>query len=41
VALSLEKIGTRYQSRTATIDADRARAFAAATNDHNPAYLAG
>lgn len=41
MALSLEKIGTRYQPRTATIDAERARAYAAATNDHNPAYLSG
>jgi acyl dehydratase len=41
VALSLEKLGTRYDPRTATIDADRARAYAAATNDSNPAYLSG
>jgi acyl dehydratase len=41
VALPLEKLGTRYDPRTATIDADRARAYAAATNDPNPAYLSG
>lgn len=41
MALALEKLGTRYESRTATIDADRARAYAAATNDPNPAYLDG
>jgi acyl dehydratase len=41
VALSLEKLGTRYEPRVATIDGDRARAYAAATNDSNPAYLSG
>jgi len=41
VALSAEKLGTRYESRAATIDADRARAYAAATNDLNPAYQSG
>jgi acyl dehydratase len=41
VALSLEKLGTRYDPRTATIDADRARAYAAATNDPNPVYASG
>lgn len=41
MALALEKLGTRYQTRTATIDGDRARAYAAATNDANPAYLSG
>jgi acyl dehydratase len=41
VALPLEKLGTRYESRTATIDVDRARVYAAATNDSNPAYLTG
>jgi acyl dehydratase len=41
VALPLEKLGTRYEARSATIDADRARAYAAATNDPNPAYLSG
>ena len=37
----MEKIGTRYQPRTATIEAERARAYAAATNDANAAYLSG
>ncbi len=41
MALSLEKLGTRYEPRTATIDVDRSRALAAATNDPNPAYLSG
>ena len=41
MALPLEKLGTRYDPRTATIDADAARAYAAATNDRNPAYLSG
>lgn len=41
MALLPEKLGTRYQPRAATIEADRARAYAAATNDPNPAYLAG
>ena len=41
MALPSEKLGTRYEARTATIDADRARAYAAATNDSNPAYLSG
>jgi acyl dehydratase len=41
VALHLEKLGTRYEARRATIDRDRARAYAAATNDANPVYLSG
>lgn len=41
MALSLEKLGTRYEPRTATIDGARARAYAAATNDANPVYLGG
>ena len=41
MALPLEKLGTVYEERTATIDADRARAYAAATNDDNPAYESG
>ena len=41
MALPLEKLGTRYEPRTATIDAVRARTYAAATNDPNPAYLSG
>jgi acyl dehydratase len=41
MALATEKLGTRYAERTDTIDGDRARAYAAATNDDNPAYEAG
>jgi hypothetical protein len=41
VALPLEKLGSTYPPRTALIDPDRARQYAAATNDHNPAYEAG
>jgi acyl dehydratase len=41
VVLPPEKLGTRYDVRTATIDAARARAYAGATNDPNPAYLSG
>ncbi|HEX2047559.1 MAG TPA: MaoC/PaaZ C-terminal domain-containing protein [Acidimicrobiales bacterium] len=41
MALSLEKLGTLYDPRTAPIDAGRARAYAAATNDPNPRYLSG
>ena len=41
MALPAEKLGTRYEQRTAVIDADLARAYAAATNDNNPVYLAG
>jgi acyl dehydratase len=41
VALPIEKLGTTYEARTATIDAERARQYAAATNDDNPAYTSG
>jgi acyl dehydratase len=41
VALPLDKLGTTYEPRTSAIDADRARAYAAATNDDNPAYVEG
>ena len=41
MALPPEKIGTRYDARVASIDAERARAYAAATNDANPVYLDG
>jgi acyl dehydratase len=41
VALALEKLGTRYDTRTATVDAERARAYAAATNDANHLYASG
>jgi acyl dehydratase len=41
VALPLDKLGTTYEPLTSVIDGDRARAYAAATNDDNPAYTAG
>jgi acyl dehydratase len=41
MALPVEKLGTTYDPRTETIDADRAKAYAAATNDDNPAYESG
>jgi acyl dehydratase len=41
VALPLEKLGTTYGPASAVIEPDRARAYAAATNDDNPAYEAG
>lgn len=41
MTLPLEKLGTRYEARTATIEPERARAYAAATNDPNPAYVSG
>ncbi|HVF75816.1 MAG TPA: MaoC/PaaZ C-terminal domain-containing protein [Acidimicrobiales bacterium] len=37
----LDKLGTSYDSRTAVIDPERAKAYAAATNDDNPAYESG
>jgi acyl dehydratase len=39
--LPIDKLGTRYPSDTTTIDPDRAKAYAAATNDDNPAYESG
>jgi acyl dehydratase len=41
MALPVEKLGTTYPERTDVIDPDRARAYAAATNDDNPAYESG
>jgi acyl dehydratase len=41
MALPVEKLGTTYAERIDTIDADRTRAYAAATNDDNPAYESG
>lgn len=41
MALPLDKLGTTYGPATTVIEADRARAYAAATNDPNPAYEAG
>lgn len=41
MALPIEKLGTTYPERTTVIEADRTRAYAAATNDDNPAYESG
>jgi acyl dehydratase len=41
VALPIEKLGTLYPAHTDTIDPERARAYAAATNDDNPAFESG
>jgi acyl dehydratase len=41
MGMPVEKLGTRFESRSAVIDADRAKAYAAATNDDNPAYESG
>jgi acyl dehydratase len=41
MALPLEKLGTTYGPTTTEIEGDRARAYAVATNDPNPAYEAG
>ncbi|CAN5174841.1 MaoC/PaaZ C-terminal domain-containing protein [soil metagenome] len=41
MALPTEKLGTTYQGPPSTVDADRARSYAAATNDPNPAYASG
>jgi acyl dehydratase len=41
MALPVAKLGTTYPERVEVIDVDRARAYAAATNDDNPAYESG
>src|SRR5947208_11721610 len=41
MALPVEKLGTKYDELKAAIDPDRAKAYAAATNDDNPAYESG
>ena len=41
MAVDLEQLGKTSDPSTATIDADRAKAYAAATNDDNPAYESG
>ncbi|MGI8661823.1 MAG: MaoC/PaaZ C-terminal domain-containing protein [Acidimicrobiales bacterium] len=41
MALPIEKLGTTYEATTVEIDPDRAKAYAAATNDENPAYDSG
>ena len=41
MALPIEKLGTTYAERTATIDPDRAKQYADATNDDNTASSSG
>ncbi|MBA2609977.1 MAG: MaoC family dehydratase N-terminal domain-containing protein [Actinobacteria bacterium] len=41
MALPIDKLGTTYAELTGDIDGDRAKAYAAATNDDNPAYTSG
>jgi len=41
VALPADKLGTRYEQRTAVVDVEQPRAYAAATNDDNPVYGTG
>ena len=41
MALPTEKLGTTWSVEAEPVDADRARAYAAATNDLNPAYMSG
>lgn len=41
MALPVDKLGTRYGPCTSVLDVDRARQYAAATNDPNPAYASG
>ncbi|HZT65226.1 MAG TPA: MaoC/PaaZ C-terminal domain-containing protein [Acidimicrobiales bacterium] len=41
MTLALDKLGALYDERVAAIDPDRARAYAAATNDDLAAYRAG
>jgi acyl dehydratase len=41
MALPIDKLGTKYEARTDTIDPERAKQYAAATNDDNPAYESG
>ncbi len=41
MALPVDKLGKTYDERTATLDPDRVKAYAAATNDDNEAYTSG
>lgn len=41
MALATEKLGTTFAGAVETVDGARSRAYAAATNDPNPAYLSG
>lgn len=39
--LDVEKLGTAYPEKVSVLDPDRAKQYAAATNDPNPAYAEG
>ena len=41
MALPLDKLGAVFEEQTAAVDAERVKAYAAATNDDNPAYGSG
>ncbi|HUR18739.1 MAG TPA: MaoC/PaaZ C-terminal domain-containing protein [Acidimicrobiales bacterium] len=41
MGLASQKVGTRYDDSVEVVDPVRARAYAAATNDENPAYRTG
>ncbi len=41
MALPHEKLGRKYDGGTASIDPERSKAYALATNDDNPAYASG
>jgi acyl dehydratase len=41
MALPVDKLGKKYEERSATLDPDRVKAYAAATNDDNDAYTSG
>src|SRR5947199_965494 len=41
MALPVDKLGKKYDEHTATLDPDRVKAYAAATNDDNEAYMSG
>lgn len=41
MALPTDKLGTTHGPETAVVDPERAKAYAAATNDDNPAYQSG
>src|SRR5437879_3862174 len=41
MALPIDKLGTVLEPVVSVIDPDRAKAYAAATNDENPAYTSG
>jgi len=41
MALPVDKLGKKYDEQTATLDPERVKAYAAATNDDNEAYTSG